>query len=164
MTTLTAIAPAFVAMAHRIVWATAATVDPHGRPWTRVLHPLWVWDGEQLTGWIATDPTGLKRRHLDAHPHVALTYWEPGQDTASAYCRAGFVDDAREWLWRAFVEAPAPVGYDPSIIPAWEDASSPSFGALRLHPWRLQVQPAAVLLQGRGDLAQQWREPVDARA
>src|SRR5687768_538089 len=102
MTALTEIAPAFVAMAHRIVWATAATVDARGRPWTRILHPLWQWDGERLTGWIATDPTGLKRRHLDAHPHVALTYWEPSQDTASASCDAEFVDDAREWLWRAF--------------------------------------------------------------
>ena len=43
MTTLTEIAPDFVAMAHRIVWATAATVDPQGRPWTRVLHPIWQW-------------------------------------------------------------------------------------------------------------------------
>jgi hypothetical protein len=98
MTALTEIAPPFVAMAHRIVRATVATVD----------------------------------------------------------------DGAREWLWRAFVEAPAPVGYDPSIVPAWTDAASPTFGALRLHPWRLQVQPATVLLQGRLDLRLSWREPVDA--
>ena len=157
MASLSEIAPAFVAMAHRIVWATAATVDARGRPWTRVLHPLWQWDGERLTGWIATDPTGLKRRHLDAHPHVALTYWEPSQDTAGASCDAEFVDDAREWLWRAFVEAPAPVGYDPAVVPGWEHPRSPGFGALRLRPWRLHVQPAAVLLQGRGELVQSWR-------
>ncbi|GAA0941747.1 hypothetical protein GCM10009559_37440 [Pseudonocardia zijingensis] len=46
-------APAFVEIAHRIVWATVATVDAQGRPWTRVLHPVWEWDGERLTGWVA---------------------------------------------------------------------------------------------------------------
>ena len=40
-TPLSGTAPAFVEIAHRIVWATAATVDPQGRPWTRVLHPIW---------------------------------------------------------------------------------------------------------------------------
>jgi pyridoxine/pyridoxamine 5'-phosphate oxidase len=74
LTALTETAPAFVSTAHRIVWARVATVDAHGRPWTRILHPLWVWDGDGLTGWIATDPTGFEARHLAAHPEVALTY------------------------------------------------------------------------------------------
>jgi hypothetical protein len=157
MTAITETAPAFVTMAHRIVWATVATVDAQGRPWTRVLHPLWVWDGEELTGWIATDPTGFKARHLAVHPEVALTYWHPDQDTASASCAAEFVDDARAWLWDAFRDAPAPVGYDPTIIPGWTGPDAPTFGALRLRPWRLHVQPAAVLLQGRGELVRSWR-------
>ena len=38
--------PAFLEMAHRIVWASAATVDAKGRPRSRVLHPIWQWDGE----------------------------------------------------------------------------------------------------------------------
>lgn len=50
MATLAEIAPPFVEMAHRIVWASGATVDDRGRTWTRVLHPLWTWDGEDLTG------------------------------------------------------------------------------------------------------------------
>jgi len=50
------------------------------------------------------------------------------------------------------------VRYDPAIIPAWRDGpSSPAFGALRLDPWRVRVQPAAVLLEGRGELAMEWR-------
>lgn len=162
MTALTEIATSFVAMAHRIVWASVATVDPDGRPWTRVLHPIWQWDGERLTGWIATGPTPTKVAHLAAHPHAALTYWDPTQDTANAYCRAELVhDDAtREWLWEAFRSGPEPVGYDPAIIPAWRDGPrSPAFAALRLVPWRLHVQPAAVLLEARGDLIQAWREP-----
>lgn len=63
-------APAFVAMAHRIVWATAATVDAEGRPRSRILHPYWEWDGDagSLVGWIATGPTPLKRAHLARSP------------------------------------------------------------------------------------------------
>jgi pyridoxine/pyridoxamine 5'-phosphate oxidase len=105
---LSEVAPAFVEMAHRIVWATVATVDPSGRPWTRVLHPIWTWDGEQLVGWVATMPTPTKRAHLDAHPQVALTYWHPSQDTANAYCGAALHtdDETRGRLWEQFRTAP----------------------------------------------------------
>ena len=50
-------AVAFVEMAHRIVWCTVATVDPNGRPRTRILHPVWVQEGDHLLGWIATGRT-----------------------------------------------------------------------------------------------------------
>ena len=148
MSTLAETAPAFVGIAHRIVWATVATVDSHARPWTRVLHPLWVWDGESLVGWIATGPTPTKVAHLGAHPFASLTYWDPRHDTINADCRASWAnDDARKtWLWDAFVTAPAPVGYDPAIIPGWSGGpTSPAFGALRLDPYRLRVQPAAAM-------------------
>jgi Pyridoxamine 5'-phosphate oxidase len=158
--TLPDIAPAFVQMAHRIVWATAATVDERGRPWTRVLHPIWQWDGERLTGWIATGPTPAKRAHLAAHPYVSLTYWDPAQDTASVHCRATLHtdDETRTEVWERFRTGPEPVGYDPAIIPAWDGPLSPGFAALRLEPWMLRVQPAAVLLEGAGDQIMVWRE------
>ena len=66
--TLEAVAPAFVDMAHRIVWATAATVDTAGNPQSRILHPVWQWDGSTLTGWIATSSLSLKAKHLAALP------------------------------------------------------------------------------------------------
>ena len=72
MTDLSKIAPEFVAMAHSIVWASAATVDARKRPRTRVLHPLWIWDGETLHGWIATGPTLPKRAQLAVSPFIAL--------------------------------------------------------------------------------------------
>ena len=50
---LVRVAPAFVEMAHRIVWCTAASVDHAGRPRSRILHPYWEWDGSSLGGWIA---------------------------------------------------------------------------------------------------------------
>ena len=39
MADLASVAPAFVEMAHRIVWASVATVDLQGRPRSRVLNP-----------------------------------------------------------------------------------------------------------------------------
>jgi hypothetical protein len=153
-------APAFVEIAHRVVWSTVATVDPQGRPWTRVLHPIWEWDGEQLTGWVATSPTPTKRAHLAAHPFASVNYWDPSHDTASAHCRATLhTDDATcTWLWEHFAAAPEPVGYDPAIIEPWEGPRSSAFAALRLEPWRVRVQPAAAMLQGKRELIREWRE------
>lgn len=152
-------APAFVDIAHRVVWATVATVDADGRPWTRVMHPIWEWDGQQLTGWVATGPTPTKQAHLAAHPYVSVNYWHPSHDTASAECHAQLLtDDAtRAWLWERFVSTPEPLGYDPSIIPAWDGPLSPAFAALRLDPWRVRAQPGAVMLEGRADLLRHWR-------
>ena len=151
-------APAFVEMAHRIVWASAATVDSKGRPWSRVLHPIWQWDGERLVGWIATGPTPLKRAHLEGSPYISLNYWEASQDTCVAECRAtwAFDDETRTMVWDLFKNGPEPVGYDPSIIPAWDSPTSETFAALRLDPWRLRVFPGTALLSGTGDVLT-WR-------
>jgi hypothetical protein len=144
------VAPAFVEMAHRIVWCSAATVDGEGRPRSRILHPLWSWDGTQLTGVIATDPTSTKREHLDRTPFLSCNYWLPDHDTCVAECRTEWLldEESRATTWQRFVDAPAPVGYDPSIIPGWDTPDSPTFGVLRLEPWRLRVMPGAVLLTG----------------
>jgi len=160
VSSLSEIAPSFIALAHRIVWATTATVDTHGRPWTRILHPIWEWDGERLIGWVGTGPSPTKQAHLNAHPYVSLTYWDPSQDTATAQCRASLHTDeeTRTELWERFRSAPEPVGYDPAIISGWDGPLSPGFAALRLEPWRLQVQPAAVLLAGENDRIMVWRE------
>ncbi len=148
MSTLAETAPAFVELAHRIVWGSVATVDADGRPWSRILHPIWLWDGSDLVGWIATGPTPIKRAHLAAHPDVAITYWDPGQDTATVQGRAEWHtdDDTCAWLWNHLKHAPAPVGYDPAIIPPWSDGpASPAFAALKVTPWRIRVQPAAAM-------------------
>jgi len=160
MADLAKIAPAFVEMAHRIVWCSAATVDTKGRPRSRILHPLWHWDGQALTGVIATGPTPTKRAHLQQSPHVSLSYWAPSQDTCLAECRASLViDDAiRVQVWNAFKQAPAPVGYDPALIPPWKDGpTSPAFAVLKLEPWRLRVMPGSVMLAGSGETLI-WRE------
>jgi len=154
MNTLEETAPAFVEMAHRIVWCSAASVDRHNRPRSRVLHPLWHWDGQTLSGWIATGPTPVKRAHLAASPYLSLNYWDPGQDTCVAECRASWALDVetRRRVWDAFKNAPAPVGYDPAMIPGWDAPEADSFAALRLEPWRLRVMPGSVLMGQGGEI------------
>ena len=154
-------ADAFIEMAHRIVWATVATVDGAGRPRGRILHPFWQRRDDELVGWIATSPTPLKRAHLEAHPYVSVTYWAPDHDTCTAECAAEWhVDDNTcVAVWDLFEHGPAPVGYDPAIIPAWSNGpTSPNFAVLQLRPWRLRVMPGTVMTRGQGELLS-WRAP-----
>ncbi len=159
MPKLSDVAPAFVEMAHRIVWCTAATVDAHGRPRSRVLHPIWEWDGARLVGWVGTSPTPAKRSHLAAHPYMSVNYWEPSHDTCVAECRAELVfDDAtRIRVWELFRAGPPPVGYDPAIVPGWGSPTSDTFAVLRLEPWLLRVFPGTVLF-GQGGEVLTWQE------
>ncbi len=153
-TSLSEVAPAFVDMAHRIVWCSAATVDRANRPRSRVLHPIWEWGDGVLTGWVGTGPTATKRAHLETSPHVSCNYWAESHDTCVAECQAEWALDltTRERVWNLFKSAPPPVGYDPAIIPGWDGPDSPGFAVLRLTPWRLRVMPGTVLLAGEGDV------------
>ena len=158
---LAEVAPAFVEMAHRIVWASAATVDAQGRARQRILHPIWLWDGSKLEGWIATGPTPLKKADLDRNPNVSLNYWAPSHDTCTAECRCAWVSDNRTRMevWNLFKNAPPPAGYDPAIVPIWSAGpTAEPFAALRLRPWRLRVFPGTVLL-GEGGEVLNWRGP-----
>lgn len=157
MQALEDIAPRFVEVAHRIVWATVGTVTPAGDPRTRILHPLWEWDGTTLVGWIATSPLSPKRRDLAHVPKASITYWDASQDTCTADCDVTWVPDVeRRALWGRFVAAPAPVGYDPSIIPGWTSPDVEAFGGLRLTPTHLRLLPGSLLLRGEGELLT-WR-------
>ena len=152
MQSLDVIAPAFVEMAHRIVWCIAATTGQDGRPSTRVLHPIWQWDDGALEGWILTSPRSPKADDLRSSPALSLTYWAPNHDTCTADCDASS---------RTAPTLVAPGGIvsptarrrsatTPSIIPAWTDADAPEFGVLRLMPTRLRVMPGTVMTAGTG--------------
>jgi general stress protein 26 len=160
---LSRVAPAFVEMAHRIVWCVVATVDRSGAPRTRVLHPIWEWDGERLQGWIATSPNSPKAADLAREPRISLTYWAPDHDTCTAECSATWQDDAedRRRGWERFAHGPAPVGYDPSIIPQWTSPEADEFGLLHLRPSRLRLMPGSLMLAGRGELLT-WRSDAGA--
>lgn len=154
MHSLAEVAPAFVEMAHRIVWCSVATVDAQGRPRSRILHPVWQWDGSTLTGWIGTSPTRVKQAHLAAHPYASCNYWEPSQDTCVAECRAELLsdDETRIMVWELFKRAPEPVGYDPAIVPMWGSPTSDTFAVIKLEPWRLRVFPGTVLYGSGGQV------------
>jgi hypothetical protein len=154
MEELDGVAPAFIEMAHRIVWATAVTVDTRSRPRARILHPIWQWDGSRLVGWIATSPTPLKRAHLAEHPFMSITYWSPSHDTCTAECQAVLCldDETRRMVWNLFANGPQPVGYEPSIVPAWTSPTSEHFAAIRLDPWRLRVFPGTLMVERTGEI------------
>jgi hypothetical protein len=155
-------AKAFVQMAHEIVWCSVATIDKKGRPRSRVLHPIWELKGEDLIGWIATGPTPIKKAHLNVSAYVSCNYWASNQDTCVAECHASWVEDleGKQNIWDKFVNGPAPVGYDPSIIPGWESAGSENFAGLRLDPWRLRVMPGSVMMSGSGTVLT-WKDNND---
>jgi hypothetical protein len=158
MSDLATVAPAFVEMAHRIVWCVAATTGTDGAPNTRILHPIWEWDGETLRGWIATSPLSLKAKHLARTPIMSLTYWRPNHDTCTVRCRTAWDDTeaGREALWERFSSAPAPLGYVPSIIPAWTSPGAPAFGALELDPVAIRLMEGSKMADGEG-LLLEWR-------
>jgi general stress protein 26 len=130
----------------RIVWCTVSTVDTRGRPYARILHPVW----EGSTGWIATGRQTLKTKHLAKNPYVALSYWDPQHDTAVVQARAEWCDDAatKSRIWDLIKNSPPPVGYDLSLF--WRGGvSDPTFGVLKLTPFQIQLQTGAEMMQGK---------------
>src|SRR5438046_9962466 len=141
----------FLARVRQIVWCNVAPVDRRGRPRSRILHPLW----EGRTGWILTGRHTLKTRHLAANPHVSLC--EASSDLQQVYvdCRAEWADDPADKarLWDLFAATPPPIGYDP--IAFWPHGKQdPTFGVLKLTPWRIEVTSLADLVSGSGAI---WR-------
>ena len=53
-----------------MIWCNMATVDSHGRPRSRVVHPVW----ENGACWIGTRPGSFKGQHLARNPYVSLAY------------------------------------------------------------------------------------------
>lgn len=129
------IQPEFEARVRRIVWAQLATVDPAGRPRTRVVHI--VWDG--LTGFLSTAPGSPKLEHIARNPNVSVGYWDPVQTTVIAECRATIIDDvaARARAYQLIASEPEPYGFDPSIWGGTPD--DPGFALVRLEPWRIEL-------------------------
>jgi general stress protein 26 len=117
--TFSEIAKSFDERVRRIVWCTVTTSDTKGRPFSRILHPIW----EGSTGWTATGRHTLKTKHLARNPMVAVSYWDPKTTTT-------------------------PVGYDPGLFfPGGPDAAG--YGVLRLTPLRVELWAGQDMLQGR---------------
>lgn len=117
-----------------MVWCNMATVDEHGRPRSRILHPIW----EGQTGWITTRRHSYKGKHLSANPYVSLAYITDIAKPLYVDCYAEWVDDIniKYHVWELVKNAPAPVGFDPAPIYGQVDES---FGILKLTPWRIEL-------------------------
>ena len=140
------------AIVEATVWATVTTVGPDGRPRSRLMHPVWSWDGPAPTALVVARPTPLKLRHLAANPHVACFYWAEHHDTAALDATARWLaEEERRAAWEAVAATPPPVGFDPALI--WPDGpSSPDFAVLSLTAHRVVARRA-------GAAAAIWRRP-----
>ena len=149
---------AFVAIAHRIVWCTLATVDVRGRPRSRVVHPLWELTRDGPVGRVCTRATPTKRAHLAHSPFASCSYWDPQHDVAVAECTAEWDADPAA-SWSVFSAAPPPLGFDPASVFAG-GLADPDAAIIVLRPWRLRWARAVDLAAGRA--AEVWRPAVAA--
>ena len=140
---------------------TSTPPSQTSRPWHR---RSWRWP----TGWStphcprSTVAGGPVRG--SSTPYASCNYWDgvEAYDTCTAECRAELLLDAesRRQGWERFKSAPPPLGYDPAIIPQWQDGpDSPAWGVLRLEPWHLRVFPGTYARSG-GQIGQilTWQE------
>jgi general stress protein 26 len=130
----------------RIAWCTVSTVDLRGRPRSRILHPIW----EGTTGWIATGRQSHKAKHLSKNPYVSLSYWDPQHQQVYVDAKAEWADDAadKRRIWELYKSTPPPLGYDPGII--WQGGpDDPTFGLLKLTPWRIELSALSDLPAGK---------------
>jgi len=142
---------------HRVqstVWCNVATVDRAGRPYSRILHPIW----ESSTGWILTHRDSHKAKHLEHNPFISLSY-VPADIQKPVYvdCKTSWEEDLTEKrrLWDLVRSISPPLGFDPE--PDFANPTNPNFGLLKLKPWRIVLVtfPAASYDEGH----KVWRDP-----
>jgi hypothetical protein len=94
---------------------------------------------------------------------MSINYWQASHDTCVAECRASLLqDDAnRKIVWDLFLNGPKPVGYNPTIVPAWTSPTAAAFAVIKLDPWRLRVFPGSVM-PGQGGDVLVWQEAAPA--
>ncbi len=140
-----------------MIWCNAATIDRQGRPYSRILHPLW----ERNTGWILTHRNSHKAKHLARNPFVSLSYIR-GDVQRPLYidCTTKWVEDTdeRERIWNLALAEPPPLGFDPA--PDFVSPTNANLGVLELQPWRIVVVtfPAASYDEGH----RVWRDKTVA--
>ncbi len=139
----------FLDRVQQAVYCIAATVDPKGRPRTRVLHVVWDVRNAPI-GWVITWPKSPKAKHLANTPFVSLAYFSDPKKPIYAECVAAWVSDAAEQhrIWDWYKTVPPPMGFDPE--PHYGTIANEYFGLLRLTPWRVE-------LGALGQASQIWR-------
>ena len=128
------------AIVEDIIWATATTVGADGTPRSRLVHPVWYWDGDVPVGYVTSRPTPLRIAHIAAQPKMAIFYWSPKHDTVA-------IDSSAQWVpaeqlldvWNTIATTPGPVGFDPYTI--WPDGpTSDDYAVLRVEARRVAVR------------------------
>lgn len=145
----------FLRRVAKTVWCSVATIDTKGRTRTRILHPIWESGPEGPTGWIATGRQSLKARHIEAHPHVSLSYWDQGHEQVLVDARAEWIDDdgEKQRLWDLFKATPPPYGYD--LAQFFQSVDNPGYGLLKITPWRVELWSLKDM--GSGVSPQVWK-------
>jgi general stress protein 26 len=118
-----------------MVYCSAATIDSHQRPRSRVLHPIW----EGATGWVTTDPSTAKAKQLAANPHMSLAFIADPMKPVYVECRAVWQNDpaTRQRIWDLYKTTPEPLGSDLAI--SWGQVENPQYAVLRLDAWRIEL-------------------------
>lgn len=67
-------------------------------------------------------------------------------------CEATWEDDLDEKkrVWTLFRETAPPLGYELGML--WKDIEDPTFGLLRLRPWRISVGSLSDVMSGKPDV------------
>jgi general stress protein 26 len=130
----------FSGRGQKAVWCVAASIEPQGRPRTRILHPIW----QGSIGWISTHRHSTKAKHLAHSPYLSLAYAADPMKPVYVDCTAEFIDDlvVKKWLWDLALSTPEPVGYDPALD--FISYDNPTHGVLKLTPWRIEVYTLSV--------------------
>jgi uncharacterized pyridoxamine 5'-phosphate oxidase family protein len=130
----------FIRITNEVIWCSLTTVDEHGRPRARIMHPIWEVLGDRPVGWMVTGRTPVKSRHLAGNPNVAVSYWSPAQQVVLAEGVASWVEDAamKQHVWDLFMTTPPPRGYDLGGF-GIDGVTSEIFTPLRLDPHSVHV-------------------------
>ncbi len=132
-TTFEDIQSQFMERVQKAVYCNVATVDPKGRPRSRVMHLVW----EGVTGWVVTDPASYKTKHLAANPHVSLAYLSDPMKPVYIEATAEWITQTEEQLrvWELYKTIP--LGFD--LTPHYGTIEHKWFGLLRFTPWRIEL-------------------------
>jgi hypothetical protein len=146
-----------------VIWCTVSTVDTTQSPRSRLMHPVWCWEGDVPVGLVTARTTPIKIRHLEHRPVVSCFYWNPSHHTVAIDATATWLAPAAKLnAWEAIREVPAPVGFDPAMI--WPDGpSADDCGILRLDPYRIVTtragQPQQLWRRERRSPNNMWPDP-----
>lgn len=121
----------FLQRVRSMVYCSAATIDLHQRPRSRVLHPIW----EDRTGWVTTGPKTAKAAQLAANSFISLAFIADPFKPVYVECRATWQDDpeTRQRIWDLYKTS------DVDLAVSWGHVQSPTYAVMRLDPWRIEL-------------------------